>query len=841
MSKLVVCFLAVAMLIPVTEERAQAAPTAYTDEASYLSALAAASYQTRQEGFENDAAWGVARRPNAADSVTSQGIVWTSNHPDAMASSRITTGSGPALSGSWGAYSSPHGDPDRELSAATCDVTPPPDPCLQHDGLLGTSTSGTLYGAGGWISGTFGGQVVLVLGGNPEPIDFGDEGVISGGGHQFFGVIEPAGFPSFEVREIEGKSGDEKLIFADDFTIAGVFTPQPNISVSTTSLVFGSVTVDSSADLMLTVTNTGNADLSVFTLASANPLGDPFSLIADQDNCSNQTLTPSTSCTVAVRFAPQSTGPDNDSFDIPSDDPDTPTVTISVTGTGDPMPQPKLSVSSASLAFGTVTLGASADETLTLTNTGNADLMVSGVGSANPLAAPFQLVPGEDRCSDQVLMRLTSCTVMVRYAPTSTGPDNDSFDIPSDDPDTPTVTISVSGTGTAMPTPRLSLSSTALAFGTMTLDSSANQTLTLTNTGNADLSVSMLGWSNPLLAPFQLVAGDDRCSEQVLAPATSCTVIVRYAPTEEGVHNDSFDIPSDDPDSPSVTVSVNGTGTSMSIPSLSVSSTSLVFGSVTVENSAEQTLTLSNAGDADLLVFELGLVNPLLGPFEVVAAQDGCSDQMLSPETSCTVVVRYAPTDDGIRNDSFDIPSNDPDTPSVTVSVTGTGLSAAANNPPTAPALISPPDGMVDLPTTVTFVWHESTDPDGDDVTYDLHYCENSDFEGCPPVESIAFLGAPAPHRYAGLGGIGLLAFVFVFGAKRRRGNSLLIAMLLSSCLMLLSSCRGAANDDGDNFPEDAVQVTVDDLSHNTTYYWKVVASDGTDSPQSVVRKFTTR
>ena len=728
MSKLVLGFLAVAMLIPVTEERAQAAPTAYTDEASYLSALAAASYQTRQEGFENDAAWGVARRPNAADSVSSQGIVWTSNHPDAMASSRITTGSGPALSGSWGAYSSPHGDPDRELSATACDVTPSPDPCLQHDGLLGTSAGGTLYGVGGWVSGTFGGQVVFVLGGNPVPVDFGDAGVLSGGGHQFFGVIEPAGFPSFEVREIEGKSGDEKLIFADDFTIAGVFTPQPNISVSATSLAFGSVTVGNSADQMLTVTNTGNANLSLSTLASANPLAAPFDRVAGQDNCSNQMLTPS-----------------------------------------------------------------------------------------------------------------TSCTLVVRYAPTSTGPDNDSFDIPSDDPDTPTVTISVSGTGTAMPTPRLSLSSTALAFGTMTLDSSADQALTLTNTGNADLSVSMLGWSNPLLAPFQLVAGDDRCSEQVLAPATSCTVIVRYAPTEEGVHNDSFDIPSDDPDSPSVTVSVNGTGTAMPIPSLSLSSTSLVFGSVTVGNYAEQTLTLSNAGDADLLVFELGLANPLLAPFEVVAAKDGCSDQMLSPETSCTVVIRYAPTEEGIHNDSFDIPSNDPDTPSVTVSLTGTGLSAAANNPPTAPALISPADGMVDLPTTVTFVWHESTDPDGDDVTYDLHYCENSDFEGCPPVESIAFLGAPAPHRYAGLGGIGLLAFVFVFGTKRRRGNSLLLAMLLSSCLMLLSSCRGAANDDGDNFPEDAVQVTVDGLSHNTTYYWKVVASDGTDSSQSVVRKFTTR
>jgi hypothetical protein len=303
-------------------------------------------------------------------------------------------------------------------------------------------------------------------------------------------------------------------------------------------LAFGSVTVGNSADQALAVTNTGNANLSVSTLASANPLAAPFDRVAGQDNCSNQTLTPSTSCTVAVRYAPTSTGPHNDSFDIPSDDPDTPSVTVSTSGTGDPMPTPNISVSTTSLVFGTVTLGASADETLTLTNTGSADLRLSGLGSVNPLAAPFELVPDEDRCSDQVLTPATSCSVMVRYAPTSTGPDNGSFGIPSDDPDTPTVTISVSGTGTTMPTPRLSLSSTALAFGTMTLDSSADQTLTLTNTGNANLSLSTLASANPLVAPFDRVAGQDNCSNQMLTPSTSCTVAVRYAPTSTGPKDD---------------------------------------------------------------------------------------------------------------------------------------------------------------------------------------------------------------------------------------------------------------------------------------------------------------
>lgn len=41
------------------------------------------------------------------------------------------------------------------------------------------------------------------------------------------------------------------------------------------------------------------------------------------------------------------------------------------------------------------------------------------------------------------------------------------------------------------------------------------------------------------------------------------------------------------------------------------------------------------------------------------------------------------------------------------------------NLPPLAPTLVSPEDGTVDLPLEVTFIW-ESSDPDGDELTYTL-------------------------------------------------------------------------------------------------------------------------
>jgi hypothetical protein len=200
---------------------AQAQVTTYTNESDYLTALTNLGYNTFQEGFEDDPTWGGVRTPNTAAGITSMGINWTSNHPDAVSQpSHITTGSGPARTGMWGFYSLPHGDPDASGSEAECDVETPPPTCLKHDGFMGTNTPGadTLFGVGGWINGLSGGDIILILNGDEaNPVDFGDLGVISAI-HKFFGVIDTRGFTQFEFRETEGKIGDEKFIFADDFT-----------------------------------------------------------------------------------------------------------------------------------------------------------------------------------------------------------------------------------------------------------------------------------------------------------------------------------------------------------------------------------------------------------------------------------------------------------------------------------------------------------------------------------------------------------------------------------------------------------------------------------------------
>ncbi|MCK5377354.1 MAG: hypothetical protein KAJ97_09745, partial [Acidobacteria bacterium] len=198
-------------------------------ETPYLAKLGELGYQSFQEGFEDDVAWGAVREPDTALSVSSQGIAWQTNHPDPPASNEITTGTGPARTGVWGVY-----DPDHGYATglpAACDVDVPPPECLYKDGFTGTREAGqsTLYGAGGYFTGAAGPSLVMILDG-AAPIGLG---LVSVGDSQFFGVIDTAGFASFRVEETDGKVGQLRLVFGDDFTFGTTTadTTPPQVSL----------------------------------------------------------------------------------------------------------------------------------------------------------------------------------------------------------------------------------------------------------------------------------------------------------------------------------------------------------------------------------------------------------------------------------------------------------------------------------------------------------------------------------------------------------------------------------------------------------------------------------
>lgn len=109
---------------------------------------------------------------------------------------------------------------------------------------------------------------------------------------------------------------------------------------------------------------------------------------------------------------------------------------------------PDISVSPSSLAFGKVIAGlSSTSKTVTVKNDGNGKLKIGTIslGGTNP--NQFSIPVADDHCSGQLVAPSLSCTVAVKFSPTSAGAKSATLSIPSDDPNENPVSVSLSGNG----------------------------------------------------------------------------------------------------------------------------------------------------------------------------------------------------------------------------------------------------------------------------------------------------------------------------------------------------------------------------------------------------------
>ena len=236
----------------------------------------------------------------------------------------------------------------------------------------------------------------------------------------------------------------------------------------------------------------------------------------------------------------------------------------------------------------------------------------------------------------------------------------------------------------------ISVDAATVAFGNVDQDTVLEKTVLVQNTGSGSLIIGQIAGSNPVAAPFQIWS--DKCSSTTLVKNQICELKVRFSPTVPGSGlSDAFDIPSNDPNT--VTVSLSGNGIAPATPppptppppaSINVSSTEIAFGEVVWNTSSNQTITVKNTGSLNLVIGTIAQTNPLAAPFAI--SSDACSGLTLGANATCDLVARFSPTSpNAFVADAFDILSNDSTKPSVTVIVSGTGKSPAAPPPPTPP------------------------------------------------------------------------------------------------------------------------------------------------------------
>jgi hypothetical protein len=226
-----------------------------------------------------------------------------------------------------------------------------------------------------------------------------------------------------------------------DHSISASFEPIPDIIVDPTTVSFGNVNINSSSQRTITIRNDGYKDLIIGTITEPQL---PFSKISD--NCSDNTLSSSENCSITISFSPTSLYAFNGTVNIPSNDPDNNPVTLALTGTGTTPETPDITVlPETSLSFPNITVGTYADQTITVKNEGTIDLTVFHI---NPPSVPFSIPPDADNCSNITLAPDQSCTIDVRFSPSTSGTFNSNFGISSDDPDENPVNIQLIGSAT---------------------------------------------------------------------------------------------------------------------------------------------------------------------------------------------------------------------------------------------------------------------------------------------------------------------------------------------------------------------------------------------------------
>ncbi|MFZ5481626.1 MAG: choice-of-anchor D domain-containing protein [Myxococcota bacterium] len=203
----------------------------------------------------------------------------------------------------------------------------------------------------------------------------------------------------------------------------------PDVAVEPAEVDFGEVRVGEDASAVLTISNVGDADLHVRSLALA---GDSYDV--DWTALSSPVLAPGDAVETIVTWTPLEAGRLADALEVPSDDPDEPVVSVPLTGL---VPAGDLAVEPATYDFGTLEVGSVATTIVTVSNVGDGPIVISDweytandgdltVLDAGALAAlPLTLDAGD------------ATDVTIQYAPSGSGQDEGAIAITSDDPDTP--------------------------------------------------------------------------------------------------------------------------------------------------------------------------------------------------------------------------------------------------------------------------------------------------------------------------------------------------------------------------------------------------------------------
>jgi hypothetical protein len=250
-------------------------------------------------------------------------------------------------------------------------------------------------------------------------------------------------------------------------------------------------------------------------------------------------------------------------------------VSLQAQGSGSSSGQ--LTSNPSSMSFGNVSAGTSKSWAGTLANSATyavtlSQAQVTGTGfKVGGLSLPLTLNPGQ------------SASYTITFAPQSSGTFSGNLAIISN---APNAALNVPLSGTGIVGGQIAATPSSLSFGSVAIGSSKILSETLSNSGTAALTISQVSPSGP---GFSFGGINPPVT---LSPGQNFTFTVTYKPTSSGTANGALSVASNATNS-SLSVPLSGSGGTVAAGQLSVSPSSINFGSVTTGSSQSQTASLT--------------------------------------------------------------------------------------------------------------------------------------------------------------------------------------------------------------------------------------------------------
>jgi hypothetical protein len=221
-------------------------------------------------------------------------------------------------------------------------------------------------------------------------------------------------------------------------------TPAPSVCFDSQGLLYGYVGVGASLTQTLTVTNCGNASLTISSVRSSNPR---FTIPTASNTC-QQSVAANASCTIGVVFTPTAVGDVSGTLTIASNAP-VPGTSLPIEGMGT---VPQISLQTTTVTFDPQFIGQTSPRQFVLIgNNGGVPLTIDLAHTK--VSAGFTST--QSGC-DQPIYQGGNCFLLLTFTPAAAGTLTGTLTIASNDPKNPTVSVGLSGTGySSYPVPTL--------------------------------------------------------------------------------------------------------------------------------------------------------------------------------------------------------------------------------------------------------------------------------------------------------------------------------------------------------------------------------------------------